>query len=200
MPTGLHFEQLAMSEADAKALHRNAAYFEELDRVSKTAWDHVRFMSRKQYQNFVSRALYRHRSSSATINLYGPRGGSHYALEQQWNLTAVEAFANAQILSIVEVGSNHAFHEYQITFRNTKFFDFLHVGMAWNFYPDGSLCPACFCVESQVEIEKKSNFITDFQNARNLFGHDIRTWIYQCNACAAKWERTEYSWYADFTY
>lgn len=194
---GLHFESLHVSAEEARALQQNATYYNEFDRVSRLAWMRAEFVSRGKYNDQV-RKMRAHLKYGETIRLRHPQ--SRYALREGVDFNSVMKLAAAQVLSIVKTGVDEIYNMYQITFKDAAFFDFLRVGMAWYFYSQATLCPVCFCVESQTKIDTNHDFITETQDARNLSGTSIESSLYQCCVCKARWEQTEYQRHTDFTY
>jgi hypothetical protein len=198
MPSQLHFEQLG-DATDPEQLHRNAAYFAELDRVSQVAWDGMRFVPGREYVEVASR-MGGYNQSGVLFTLLSPRRKQCYALPRLRDFASVEALAVAQIVHVTFPGANSPDDEYLITFHDAAFFDFLRVGMAWKFHFSGYLCPICLCVESRESIKVSGDFITHTEDARNLTGTAIGKEIYQCCVCGAQWERTRFRWHTDFTY
>jgi hypothetical protein len=198
MSSQLHFEQLG-DATDPEQLHRNATYFSELDRVSQVAWDGMRFVLSREYKKVASGMGGRNQSGTL-LKLHSPRRRRRYALRRSRDFASVEALAAAQIVHIAPSDADPPDGEYHITFRDAAFFDFLRVGMAWNFHFFGYLCPICFCVESRERIEASGDFVTHTQDARNLTGTAIGTEMYQCCVCGAQWERIRFDWHTDFTY
>lgn len=201
MPQQIHFEQLVVSVADAENLHENASCFEDFDRISRVAWNHPHFLSRKQYESFISTVGHERPAARSTIKLFNTPRKTRYARVEPGDEADLAALADSYILTVLKTTSSDPLNEYQVTFKNAEFFDFMRVGMTWRYHRwQGKLCPSCFCVEAQVEVETKSDFITESRDARNLDGTSITISKYRCSACEAEWEQTKYSRYTDFTY